>query len=193
MRSKIFGIALSAAVVAALALPLVAAAHTQITVSPYTLEVGWVDEPPLVGAKNGVSIGIVTTADNKPVDNVSTLVVTISTGGRDKQLELGPAGEDTPGQYIADFIPTVRGVYAVKLSGKIESTDVNTSVDIEEAVDAASLQFPEPLPDAAALSQALSQAQTSASNANSVATIGIVLGVLGILIGGFAVLRGRRA
>jgi hypothetical protein len=192
MRPKTLGLALLVAVALALTLPLVALAHTKITVGPYTLEVGWVDEPPLVGNKNGVSISVVTTSDDKPVEDVSALVVTVSTGGRDKQLELHPAGEDTPGLYTGDFIPTVRGTYTVKLSGKIGDTDVSTSVDIEEVANASDLQFPETLPDAAALQQSADQAQSAAASAASTATIGVVLGVLGILIGGFALVRGRR-
>jgi hypothetical protein len=142
MRSKIFAFALIAALMLALAAPLIALAHTKITVGPYDVEVGWVEEPPIVGMKNAVAVNINTTADGKPMEGVSTLIVTVSMGGQDKQLDMHPLGEDTPGQYAADFIPTRRGTYTVKLSGKIESTEANASVDIEETVDAAALQFP---------------------------------------------------
>ncbi len=193
MRSKKWGWALIVASLVALAAPLSAWAHEKVTVGPYTLEVGWVDEPPLVGVKNGVSLGVVTTSDDRPVEDVSGLVVTVSTGGKEKQLELHPAGEDTPGLYAADFIPTVRGVYTVKLSGKIGDTDVNTSVDIEEVVSASGLQFPEPLPDAAALDQAVSQASAAVSSANTLAVIALIVGVAGVLLGIFAVLRSRKS
>lgn len=119
-----------------------ALAHEGITAGPYTLKVGWVEEPPIVGLKNAVFISVATTSDGEPVEGVSTLIVTVSLGGQEKKLELRPLGEDTPGQYAADFIPTRRGTYTIQLSGKIESTEVNTSVDIEETIDAATLQFP---------------------------------------------------
>lgn len=167
----------------ALALPLVALAHEEIEVGPYTLEVGWVDEPPLVGVKNGVSVSIVRTDGSEPVEDITTLEVTVSTGGKDLPLELHPAGEDQPGLYAAEFIPTRRGVYTVKLSGKIEETDVDASVDIEEVADSASLQFPEPLPDLQAASRTAEQAQGAASTAQTLAVIGIVVGAVGLALG----------
>ena len=102
--------------VAALLLNIgIAAAHEKLTVGPYSLEVGWVDEPPVVGLKNAVAVNI-STSDGRPVENVSTLMVAVSMGGQDKKIDLHPLGENTPGQYAADFIPTVRGTYTVKLN-----------------------------------------------------------------------------
>jgi len=192
MRLRILWSATIAAILV-LALSPVALAHVEGVIGPYTLEIGWVDEPPLVGVKNAVFISIVKTDSSEPVEDVNTLEVTVSTGGKDRKLELHPAGEDQPGQYAADFIPTRRGTYMVKLSGKIEDTEVNTSIDIEEVADAAGLQFPEPLPDAQALNQAVSRAEAAANSANTTALIAIALGVLGVLLGGFAALRGRRS
>jgi len=186
---KVFAAALLLLFVA----PFVAFAHEQVTVGPYTLEIGWVDEPPLVGLKNAVSISIVKTDSEEPVEDVNTLEVTVSTGGQDRALELRPAGEDQPGQYAADFIPTRRGVYTVKLSGAIEETPVDVSVDIEEVADAAELQFPEALPDAQAVNQAASRAEAAAASANTTALVGVAVGVLGVLVGGLALLRGRRS
>ena len=193
MRPQMLWRAIAVAVLLLLAVPFVALAHEEITAGPYTLEVGWVDEPPLVGVKNAVFISIVKTDSGEPVEGVSTLEVTVSTGGKDLTLELHPAGEDQPGQYAADFIPTRRGVYTVKMSGKIEDTDVNANVDIEEVGDATGLQFPEALPDAQTMNQAISRAEAAANSANTTALIGVILGGLGVLLGGFAVLRGRRS
>ena len=193
MRAKSLIRATMLALLLASATSLIALAHTSIEVGPYTVEVGWVDEPPLVGSKNAVFISIVTKADGKPVEGVNTLEVTISTGGKDRKLDVRPLSEDQPGQYAADFIPTRRGVYTVKLSGKIESTDVNNNVDIEEAVDAGGLQFPEPLPDVQTVNQAVSRVEAAANNANTAATIGIGVGVVGVLLGGLALIRGGRS
>ena len=193
MRSKSLIVATLLALLLASATAFIASAHTSLEVGPYTVEVGWVDEPPLVGAKNAVFISIVTKADGKPVAGVNTLDVTISTGGKDRKLDVRPLSEDQPGQYAADFIPTRRGVYTVKLSGKIESTDVNNNVDIEEAVDAGSLQFPEPLPDVQTVNQAVSRAESAANSASTSAVIGIVVGVVGVLLGGLALIRGGRS
>ena len=74
-------------------------------------------------------------------------------------------------------------MYTVKLSGKIEETDVDASVDIEEVADSASPQFPEPLPDLQAASRTAEQAQAAASTAQTLAMIGIVIGAVGLALG----------
>lgn len=164
----------------------VAFAHEKITVGPYELEVGWVDEPPIVGAKNAVAVNISTTSDDKPVEDVSTLVVTVSMGGQDKQLDMHPLGEDTPGQYAADFIPTRRGTYTVKLSGKIENTDVtpNTNVDIEETVDASTLQFPETQPSIGDLQNTIDDLSNQVSSARAFGVAGLALAVIALVLAG---------
>ena len=193
MRAKLLWRALIAAGLLALAVTTVAVAHTTLKVGPYTVEVGWVDEPPVVGAKNAVFISITNDDTGKPVEGVSTLDVTVSTGGKDRKLSLRPLSEDQPGQYAADFIPTRRGIYTVLLSGKIENTSVVTSTDIEEVVDAGSLQFPEPLPDAQTVSQSVSQAQSAVSTSNTTALVALAVAVVGVLLGGLALLRSRKS
>ena len=193
MRLQTLRRACAVAVLLLLAAPFVALAHEAVTVGPYTLEIGWVDEPPLVGVKNAVFISIVKTDGEEPVEAVSTLEVTVSTGGKNRTLDLHPAGEEQPGQYAADFIPTRRGTYTVKLGGKIEDTPVDVSADIEEVTDAAGLQFPESVPDAQTLNEIVSRAEAAANSANTTAVVGVALGALGVLLGGFALLRGRRS
>jgi len=193
MHAKLFWRALVVAGLLALAATTVAFAHTSIKVGPYTVEVGWVDEPPVVGAKNAVFISITNDETGQPMDGVGTVDVTVSMGGQERKLDMHPLGENSPGQYAADFIPTRRGTYTVKLSGKVGDTAVNTSTDIEETVEASGLQFPEVLPDAVALNQTANQAAAAASSANTMALIALAVGVVGVLLGGFALLRGRKA
>ena len=193
MRAKLLARALIIGGLLALAVTSIALAHTSLKIGPYTVEVGWVDEPPIVGEKNAVFISITNDNTGKPVEGVGTLNVTVSTGGKERQLEVRPLSEDQPGQYAADFIPTRRGTYTVKLSGQIEQTDVMTSTDIEEVVPASSLQFPEPVLDAQTISQSVSQAQSAMSTANTTALIALVVGIIGVLLGGLALLRGRKS
>ncbi len=193
MRGKVLARALIVCGLLVVVLTSVALAHTALKIGPYTVEVGWVDEPPIVGEKNAVFISITNDATGKPVEGVGTLNVTVSTGGKERQLEIRPLSENQPGQYAADFIPTRRGTYTVQLSGKIEQTDVMTSTDIEEVVPASSLEFPEPVLDAQAIGQSVSQAQSAVSTANTTAVIALVVGIIGVLLGGLALLRGRKA
>ncbi len=193
MRAKLLARALIVGGLLALAVTSIALAHTSLKIGPYTVEVGWVDEPPIVGEKNAVFISITNDTTGKPVDGVGALNVTVSTGGKERQLELRPLGENQPGQYAADFIPTRRGTYTVNLSGQIEQTDVMTNTDIEEVIPASDLQFPEPVLDAQAISQSVSQAQSAVNTANTTALIALVVGIIGVVLGSLALLRGRKS
>jgi hypothetical protein len=179
--------ALVTAALSVTALPVLA--HEDVEVGPYALEVGWVDEPPLAGVKNAVFLSVVEKESGQPVEDISDLQVAISAGGSVKVLTMRPLGEETPGQFAGDFIPTRRGVYTVKLTGKIEETDFNVSQDIEEAEEAASIQFPEPLPDALAMNHAVEEAQAKASTAQTLAVIGIAVGVVGLALGALGMWR----
>jgi hypothetical protein len=166
-------------------------AHTSVDAGSYTLEVGWVDEPPIVGMKNAVFVSITHKDTDQPVEGVSTLEVTISTGGKDRKLDVRPLSEDAPGQYAADFIPTKRGTYTVKLSGKIETTDVNTSVDIEEVATADSLAFPQAQPSVDDLKASLDALQSDVSSARTFGVAGAALGTIGLVLAGVALSRKR--
>jgi hypothetical protein len=75
--------------------------------------------------------------------DISELVLEASYGGQTKQLTLQPLGEDTPGQFVAPILPTVVGAYTVKLSGKIDGTDIQPiEVEPEEVQGAELLAFP---------------------------------------------------
>jgi hypothetical protein len=117
-------------------------AHEEITVGDYTLEIGWLSEPPVVGQQNAIVVNVVTTSDKKPVEDVSGLTVTVSYGGQEKTLTLQPLGEDTPGQFIAPLIPTIPGQYTIKLGGTLGNTAVSAEVQPEEVGNADTLQFP---------------------------------------------------
>jgi hypothetical protein len=119
-----------------------ALAHESITVGDYTVEIGWLSEPPIVGQQNAIVVNVSTTADKQPVEDVSTLTVTISYGGQNKTLTLQPLGEDTPGQFVAPVLPTVPGEYTVILGGTLGDTAVDAETQVEEVQPAATVQFP---------------------------------------------------
>ena len=119
-------------------------AHEGVTVGDYEIEIGWVNEPPIVGQQNALVVNVTNTSssDAQPVEDASALTVTISYGGQSKTLTLQPLGEDTPGQFVAPLIPTVAGEYMVALGGKLGDTDVSAEIHPEEVVPADILQFP---------------------------------------------------
>jgi hypothetical protein len=120
----------------------IALAHESITIGDYTVEIGWLSEPPIVGQQNAIVVNVSTTADQQPVEDVSTLTVTISYGGQKKTLTLQPLGEDTPGQFVAPILPTVPGEYTVILGGMLGGTAADAETHVEEVQPVDTLQFP---------------------------------------------------
>lgn len=142
MNKKSFLPACLIAVIAIVLSYQTAFAHESITVGDFTLEVGWLSEPPVVGQQNAIVANVSTTSNEQPVEDVSGLTVTISYGGQDKTLTLQPLGEETPGQFVAPLLPTVAGQYTVKLGGTLGDTAVDAEVEPEEVQPANTLQFP---------------------------------------------------
>ena len=117
-------------------------AHESITVGDYTLEVGWLSEPPVVGQHNAILVQVSRTSDEQPVEDISSLTLMISYGGQEKSLTLEPADEHSPGQYMAPILPTVAGQYTLKFGGRLGDTAVDAEVQPEEVQPADTLQFP---------------------------------------------------
>jgi len=151
-------------------------AHESITVGDYTIEIGWVSEPPIVGQQNAIVVNVSTTSDNEPVEDVFGLTVAVSYGGQNKILTLQPLGEDTPGQFIAPILPTVPGQYTVNLGGKLGDTDVKADVQPEEVEAADVLAFP-----AAAASDQSANPGTASWLVYLSLLIGLIALVLGVL------------
>lgn len=105
--------------------------------------------------------------------DVSGLVVEVSYGGQTKQLTLQPLGENTPGQFVAPILPTLAGQYTIKLSGKIDGTDIPpVEIEPEEVQGADVLAFP-----------VVAQDQQSGQTSNWLAIAGFVFGLGGLVFG----------
>src|SRR5690242_12865928 len=118
-----------------------ALAHESITVGDYTLEVGWLSEPPVVGQHNAIVVNV-TTGEEQPVEDISSLTLTISYGGQQKTLTLEPVDEHSPGQYLAPILPTVAGEYSVIFGGTLGDTAVDAETHVEEVQTADTVAFP---------------------------------------------------
>jgi hypothetical protein len=145
MRINKFTVACLSALFLALVVVSLASAHTTITNGPYNVEIGWLDEPPIVGQMNAIVMNL-TSSDGKstPVtETISGLTLTVSYGGQSKTLILQPLGEDTPGQYVAPVLPAVPGLYTVDVNGTLGTTAVKVEVQPEEVQAPDSVQFPQ--------------------------------------------------
>jgi hypothetical protein len=157
-------------------------AHESVTVGDYTIEIGWVNEPPLVGQQNAIVVNVSTTSDEKPVEDVSSLTVAVSYGGQNKTLTLQPLGEDTPGQFVAPILPTVPGQYTVNLGGKLGDTDVKVEVEPEEVQAADVLQFP---------SVASAQQNADLGMMNWLIYLSLLIGLISLVLGVMALRKSR--
>ena len=196
---RLFLRALGALVLLSLLLvPLIASAHQTVTDAGYDIEYGWVNEPVIINQPNAVVINITehvgasaTVTSTTPANvDVSGLVIVASYGGQTKKLTLQPLAENTPGQFIAPMMPTVAGKYTRQLSGKIDGSAIDSiQVQPEEAQTPDLVQFPATGDAIAGLTAKLTAAQSQASTAQTLAIVGVVLGLLGAGLGAFALMR----
>jgi hypothetical protein len=174
MSKKVFSIASIVATLAIILSYQIAAAHTTIHVGNYDVEIGWVDEPPIIGQRNAIVVNVSnTTAADSAVD-ISKLTVNVNYGGETKTLTLQPLSEDTTNQYIGPILPLVAGQYTVQLRGQLDSTDISTDVQPEEVVPADTLAFP-----------SASNSQTKSggiSLSGWVAAIALIIGLSGLIL-----------
>jgi len=120
-------------------------AHTTVQVDPYEIEVGWQDEPPVVGILNAITFDVREPGD---VEGVSTgmlnafkkLEATVISGGASKVLDINT--DPRPGHYYAKIIPTKTGSLEVKLTGEINGVQINIIIPIEDVESTSILDFP---------------------------------------------------
>lgn len=153
---------------------LPARAHTEITLGDYTVEYGWVTEPPIAGQANAIVLHFSKAehshesgADEHAAVDVSTLTVEIVYGGEVTALTLQPVA-DTPNTFTAAFTPARPGKHTLRFSGTLDGVAVSAEVEPEEVEPAG---------------------ETSASSFPWAAVIGV--GVVIALGAAFVVLRRR--
>jgi hypothetical protein len=150
-------------------------AHTTVEVGTYEIEVGWQDEPPVVGILNAITVDI--SEPNKETGiftNVTNgfrnMDATVISGGATKILDIN--SDPRPGHYYAKIIPTKIGSMEVKIQGELNGTSINVIVPIEDVESTSVLDFPPTTSSASgqeigALKNALSSLQKDVSNIKS--------------------------
>lgn len=153
-----------------------ALAHESVTVGDYEIEVGWVNEPPVAGQLNGIEIHVSNTSsgEHEPVEDVSSLTLTVSYGGQSKELTLEPVGEDSPGQFQAAMLPAIPGQYTVIFGGQLGDTPVHANVEPEEVASADTIQFPISYP---------SPQSTDSGAAAWLIWLSLLIGLIGVGLG----------
>ena len=120
-------------------------AHTTIQVDPYEIEVGWQDEPPVVGILNTITIDVREPGDVQGVSTGITnafkkLEASVVSGGASKVLDVNT--DPRPGHYYAKIIPTKTGSLQLKLEGEINGVQIDTVIPIEDVESTSVLDFP---------------------------------------------------
>jgi hypothetical protein len=220
MRKRLLA-ATVASTLAALLIPLLAApasAHEAKTVGKYHFVVGFGDEPAYAGEKNSVQLLLADATDKPVTDLTDTLKVEVTTGSAEPlKLAMAPnfeVGEfGTPGDYRAFFIPTAPGSYRFHFTGtikgqKIDQTFTSGPQTFSDIEDPAQVQYPVKQPTGgqlatradretarinAALTAERDQARDDLASARTLAIIGLIVGVLGLVAGGAALLLRRRS
>ena len=162
-------------------------AHTRIEAGPYVIVVGWEEEPVIVGERNAVWLeildGDVPVSEDVKVD----LEASVFYGGRSF---LGfPAPSAQPGEFLMDIYPTVRGTYELQLTGTIGDTPVDALTELDEVQPASALQFPEEQPDPIALQTQLEDTQAQLRTANLLVIAGLAVGLIGLGVAIFVLIR----
>lgn len=198
-RAKVCGPAAVAACVLALVLPFAAAAHEQRDVGDgqYSVEIGFRDEPAYLGQPNAFYLNVTQFgSDGGPVEGLAgTLAAEVTKDGETLPLTLVPGSE--PGVYEAAFIPTALGDYTFRLVGDIRESPIDESFSSSPTTFASvepldRYQFPVNAPAGVELVTQLDAANARATRSETLAYVGIGVGVIGLLVGLGALLRAGR-
>src|SRR5574342_31181 len=140
-------------------------AHTKVTVENLEIELGWQDEPPLIGFMNAITFEINENASDgqSGVKNAfKNLVATVKSGGLEKTLDID--SDPQAGHYHSKIIPTRTGSLVVQLKGDINGIPIDSEITIEDVEDKSLLAFPDTAgssdQDVVALKNAVSGLQT---------------------------------
>ena len=124
-------------------------AHAHITkqFGNISVEVGWTEEPPLVGQLNSAIVVVekaVTGGNSTPVSNaLSQLDIKEKYGGITKPIEFVPS-EQTEGGYEAKIIPTRIGSYSLLMNGSIQNQNItNVEIPLDEVEGTQMFSFPD--------------------------------------------------
>ena len=200
----------------ALAPATAALAHTEVDQGPVSFAVGFGIEPAYAGQPNSAQLLI--SKGGEPVVDVASgdLSVDVGFGDQTTKLSVEPdfeVGEfGSPGDYRAWFIPSQPGTYTFHVTGTVDGTSIDftatsgpkTFTDVTDpneatfpAVNAPTAQalatrIDQESSRAAEVQAAASGAADDASNAKSLAFVGIVLGAIGVIAGIAGLAAARR-
>jgi hypothetical protein len=190
MRQRGRSGALIVGLVAALAMAGTAPAHVRKAAGPYSVELGWAEEPAYSGVRNAVEVRVEDAAGNAVADPRGSLRAEVTFGEAVKQLVLEPASE--PGRFAAAIVPTRPGVYAFHVTGTLRGRAVDVAATCSERTfecveSAAEIEFPVADPSGAELAPKLDRALARIEKADQRAASGQTVAALALIVALLAV------
>src|ERR687884_775554 len=121
-------------------------AHITKNFGNIQIEVGWSNEPPLVGELNNVIVQANQTSGKNtqtPIINaLASMDIAVKYGGVTKPLDFVPS-EETEGMYNGQMIPTRPGTYSLVLNGTIQNQKINAEIPLDLVESTQKLNFPD--------------------------------------------------
>ncbi len=135
-----------------------ALAHTPVKHGDLQVEVGWGNEPPLVGQLNTITLEVTKISDGKPITNaLAQADISLTKGATAKPLDFQP--QEEPGVYAATILPTQTGKLSVVFKGTIGGQAFDDTAEVEDVEDTKILEFPRTTGDGVS-QEAIKQLQT---------------------------------
>ncbi len=162
-------------------------AHGMTTVGDYELEIGFHNEPVVVGMPNALDLFVTNAKTGEKVNGLQdTLQAELIFGASTKSFALEPQ-EGGDGAYTAYVIPAAVGDYTWHITGKINDTPVDVSMTsspdtFNSAEEASMYTFPAAVNPSAGI----------ANTALLVGGAGLVVGLIGLAFGLAALQASRR-
>lgn len=124
----------------------IAYAHITKMFGNIQVEVGWSNEPPLVGLLNNAIVQVNQTSGKNtqmPIINaLANMDIAVKYGGVTKPLDFVPS-EETEGMYNGQMIPTRPGTYSLVLNGTIQNQKINAEIPLDLVESTQKLNFPD--------------------------------------------------
>lgn len=121
-------------------------AHITKKFGNVTIEVGWLNEPPVAGDMNSVTMSVnkASQGNNTPVLNaLENVTSSIKYGTLTKSLDFVPS-ETADGLYEAQTIPTRSGSsYSTVINGGIEGQNINAEIPLDQVESRQNFAFPD--------------------------------------------------
>jgi hypothetical protein len=168
-----------------------AEAHEHVIVGEFEFVIGWVQEPPIVGERNGIDLFVAHVDeheaegehDQEGITGLdASLAFAVEYGAVRREFPLRPVF-GRPGAYTADLVPTLPGQYTFHLTGEVNGQPVEISVEPEEVGLPDAYAFPEPEPSTRSVVERLEAAESRQVWILVTALVGVGVGAGGLFLG----------